>query len=160
MESGFIGMGKRVVGFLEANVANQRRALFASAAFDLLAFSFSSICLTILLHLLQIVFGIVNVGSVGLIRFSTRAFNFSTGNLALLPKVIRICSAACAFCGVSWASRTAMLFEIASDSDSFLHWSFNTAWIQTGSAPVGLKCEPGADFISTGSAYKNRTCAT
>jgi hypothetical protein len=33
-------------------------------------------------------------------------------------------------------------------------------WIQTGSAPVGLKCEPGADFISTGSAYKNRTCAT
>ena len=37
---------------------------------------------------------------------------------------------------------------------------FFMAWIQTGSAPVGLKCEPGADFISTGSAYKNRTCAT
>ncbi|MDB4265423.1 hypothetical protein N9891_01595 [bacterium] len=41
------------------------------------------------------------------------------------------------------------------DSRFIDHVAYPTPWIQTGSAPLGLKCGSRADFNSTGSASEN-----
>ncbi|MDC0323387.1 AAA family ATPase [Akkermansiaceae bacterium] len=52
----------------------------------------------------------------------------------------------------TWFS-LAMAYAVA-NGDSFIG---KDAWIQIGSARVGLKGRPGVDYISTGSAVQNRT---